>query len=132
VRLSAELFQVLQVQPILGRVFSPREVEEGQSSVVVLGHDLWVSRFASNPNVIGRDLLLNGNLTRIIGVMPAAFEIPLVKAQIYLPLNWTPAKRQERHTANYLVIGRLRTGVSLAGAGSSTWDGRPSDRESSS
>jgi putative ABC transport system permease protein len=116
VRFSAELFQVLQVQPILGRVFSPREVEEGQTSVVVLGHDLWVSRFASDPNVIGRDLRLNGNLARIIGVMPAGFEIPLVKAQIYLPLRWTPATRQERHTANYLVLGRLRTGVSLAGA----------------
>jgi putative ABC transport system permease protein len=116
VRFSAEVFQVLQVQPILGRVFGPAEVEEGQSSVVVLGHDLWVSRFASDPNVIGKDLRLNGNLTRIIGVMPAGFEIPLVKAQIYLPLKWTPATRQERHTANYLVIGRLRTGVGFAGA----------------
>jgi hypothetical protein len=52
--------------------------------------------------------------------MPASFAIPLVEAQIYLPLHWTIAERQERRIANYLVLGRLKNGVSLERAGATS------------
>jgi putative ABC transport system permease protein len=115
--ISPELFGVLRVSPAMGRSFTPEDADADKDRVVILSHDLWVSRFASDPHAVGRDLRLNGSNVRIAGVMPAGFTIPLVEAQIYLPLQWTMAERQERRVAHYLVLGRLKKGVSLETAG---------------
>jgi putative ABC transport system permease protein len=115
--ISPELFGVLCVNPAMGRAFTPEDADADQDRVVILSHDLWVGRFASDPHVVGRDLRLNGSNVRIAGVMPAGFAIPLVEAQIYLPLHWTMAERHSRRIANYLVLGRLKENVSLETAG---------------
>jgi putative ABC transport system permease protein len=117
VHISPDLFRVLGVNPAMGRAFTSGDAEGDHDRMVILSHDLWVSRFASDPHAVGRDFRLNGANVRIAGVMPAGFAIPLVEAQIYLPLNWTLAERQERRVANYLVLGRLKNGVSLETAG---------------
>ena len=117
VHISQDLFRVLRVNPSMGRAFTPEDAGADHEGVVILSHDLWVNRFGSDPHAVGRDLRLNGSNVRIVGVMPASFAIPLVEAQIYLPLHWTIAERQERRIANYLVLGRLKNGVSLERAG---------------
>ena len=111
VHLSPGCFKVLGVQPAVGRAFTNDEAQTGSAPVVILGHDLWVSRFASDPHALGRDIRLNGETRKVIGIMPAGFELPLTRAQIYLPLEWTAAERHERRIANYLVLGRLKHGV---------------------
>jgi putative ABC transport system permease protein len=112
VHVSQDLLRVLRVTPTIGRAFTPEDTELDRD-VVILGHDLWVGRFGSDQGIVGRDIRLNGKARRVIGVMPVGFEVPLIRAQLYLPLAWTAAQRQERRIANYLVLGRLREGVSL-------------------
>lgn len=111
---SPELFRVLRVSPAIGRAFTADDAEANRVPVVILGHDLWIGRFGSDPHIIGRDLLVNGGRVTIIGVMPAGFEIPLIEAnELYMPLKLTPAERQERRIANFLILGRLQRGVRI-------------------
>jgi len=69
-------FHTLGVQAALGRTFRFEETWEGSDQVVVISHDLWVSRFGSDPNVVGRLLQLSDSAPEIIGVMPPRFPIP--------------------------------------------------------
>jgi putative ABC transport system permease protein len=96
VHFSPELFRVLGVTPAIGRPFRAEDAEPGRNSVVILGHELWVSRFGADRGIVGRDIRLNGENVTVIGVMPMAFEVPIVRAQLFLPLAWTPAQRQQR------------------------------------
>jgi putative ABC transport system permease protein len=113
VRVSPELFRVLGVEPALGRAFTDADAAQGSDNVSILSHQLWKARFGADPDIVGRAVRLNGRSVTVVGVMPERFEVPLVPAQIYRPLAWTPAQRTERRVANYLVLGRLRQGVTL-------------------
>jgi predicted permease len=73
---SADLFPLLGVQPLLGRVFLPNEDEPG-SRVVVLSHGLWQRRFGGDPTIIGKSLMLDGEQFQVVGVMPAKFSFPI-------------------------------------------------------
>src|SRR5581483_4027374 len=110
---SPDLFKVLRVSPAIGRALTTDDAESNRGPVVILSHDLWVGRFGSDPHISGRDLLVNGGRVTIIGVMPAGFEIPLIEAQLYMPLKLTIAERQERRIANFLTLGRLQRGVRI-------------------
>src|SRR5262249_56878384 len=67
------LFNILGVNPILGRTFGPDEGKPGQPGVVVISFGLWQRRFGGDPRIIGRKLILSGNEATVIGVMPAGF-----------------------------------------------------------
>ena len=73
---SPPFFDVLRIQPALGRTFRRGEATPGQHRVVILGHSLWEARFASDPQVVGRTITLNGVPHEVVGVLPAAFEFP--------------------------------------------------------
>ena len=115
---SPELFRVLGVTPVVGRPFTAADAEPGHNAVVILGHELWVSRFGADRGIVGRDIRLNGENVAVIGVMPTAFEVPneVSGAQLFLPLAWTAAQQQERSIANYFVVGRLKNGVGVTKA----------------
>ena len=115
---SFELFRVLGVTPVIGRPFTAADAEPGHNAVVILGHELWVSRFGADRGIVGRDIRLNGENVAVIGVMPTAFEVPneVSRAQLFLPLAWTAVQQQERSIANYFVLGRLKNGVGLTKA----------------
>src|SRR6267378_7101948 len=72
-RVSADLLQLLGVQPALGRFFTNDEDQEGRGQVVILGHDFWRNRFAGDPNAVGQTITLNDKPYTIVGVMPAGF-----------------------------------------------------------
>ena len=76
---SVNLFEMLGVEPFLGRTFSQEEEDAGRDLVVVLGYPLWTSRFGSDPNIVGRSVMLDGQLHRIIGVLSPTFEAPNLK-----------------------------------------------------
>src|SRR5437016_1184016 len=72
-KVSADFFPVLGVPPELGRSFVRQEETPGTEPVVILGHDLWQSRFAGNRAIVGQSVTMSGKNWTVIGVMPPAF-----------------------------------------------------------
>lgn len=111
---SSNFFQVLGVAPVLGRTFAPGEDQEGHDHVVVLSDAFWKSHFASDPNVLGRPVKINGNLYTVIGVMPSSFHLANFSAKLWIPLvlandNLLGSGRGFRHLT---IFARLKSGVS--------------------
>jgi putative ABC transport system permease protein len=110
--LTPEMFAVLRVAPLLGRVFTTEEAQAGRDDVVVLSHGLWQRRFAGKADVIGQKLVMSGRSHTIIGVMPPGFAFP-PKAEIWQPL-WFPKEyydQQRRGARMAEVLARLKPGV---------------------
>lgn len=112
---AADFFPVFQVQPKLGRVFSPDEDKPGHDKVVILSYPFWQSHFGSDPKVIGQSISLDGHACSIVGVMGPEFRRP-GSVQIWTPLAMTDKERAVRGEHHYLVIGRLKPNVALAQA----------------
>lgn len=109
---SCNFFQTLGVQPVLGRAFLPQEGQPGSSHVAIISRGLWESRFAANPQVIGRTLKLQGADYTIVGVMPADFHFPLMgSANIWSPFAFDDQQRADRNTSWFQAFGRLKSGV---------------------
>lgn len=112
-RVSHDLFEMLGVQPSLGRSFRSEEDEYGRNQVVLLSHEFWQKRFGGRADVIGQALALNDKSFTVIGVMPIGFTFPNPQIQLWTPISFSPAERVVRDT-NYLsVIARLKNGVTL-------------------
>ncbi|HVH89113.1 MAG TPA: ABC transporter permease [Terriglobales bacterium] len=120
---SGNFFDVLGVQAELGRTFRPDEDQLGAPGVIVLTHGVWERYFASNPNVIGKNVLLNGQGFTIIGVMPRGFKGTAVLGG---PDMWmTMATHDQvlagvlkemysdRRFLNFSAVGRLNSGISI-------------------
>jgi len=114
-RVAPGFFSILRVHPLLGRTFSPEEDRPGQGHVVVLGNTLWRDHFGTDPGIVGRNIVLDGETYNVIGVMPSKFKFP-DWAQLWVPLAWTNEQRAVRGNHNYMVIGRLRPGVDIRAA----------------
>ena len=115
---TADLFDTLGVAPLLGRTFAPGEDQPGQPPVAVLGSALWKRRFASDPNIVGRSVTLDGERYTVIGVMPESFQYPAQshRAALYLPLRWTPRESASRNNHWMFTLARLKPGVTMAAA----------------
>jgi putative ABC transport system permease protein len=117
-RVSAELFAVLGVQPMLGRSFTPAEDHPG-SGVAVISYDLWQRRFGGSRAVVGSIISLDRQPVRILGVMAKDFEFPLPgmyfggKADVWAPMGFTPYELSPIGLYNFAMIARLKPGVSL-------------------
>jgi predicted permease len=111
---SAELFPLLGVQPVIGRHIAPDEDRVGGPGVVLLSHELWVRRYGSDSTVVGRMIAVSGEPHTIVGVMPPRFKFP-ERAQLWLPITprLTAAARDDRSVG---VIARLKPGITLDGA----------------
>lgn len=88
-RLTASIFSVLGVSPVLGRPFTQQE-DEGSQPVVVLSYQIWRSRFEGDTHVLGKRILLDRRPYQVIGVMPREFEFPLVPGQLNRSALWVP------------------------------------------
>jgi predicted permease len=106
---TANLFGMLGVRPILGRDFLPEEDQAGRDGVVLLSYPLWQRHFAGRPDVIGQSLLVNGMQRTIIGVLPPKFTFPYVQ-KLWVPLVVDP-KTPRGQTCCYTVVGRRRADV---------------------
>jgi putative ABC transport system permease protein len=110
-QVSADYFKVFGVSPQLGRPFATGEDQPGAAPVVILSHAFWQTQFAGDPGVLSRDLILDGEPHRIIGVLPAG-SFDRDEARFWEPLIF--AKDQMNRGSHWLnPIGRLRTGVSI-------------------
>jgi predicted permease len=112
---GADFFPALGVPPALGRVFTRDEDQPGRNQVAVLSHGFWQRRFASDTNIIGRTLRLDGESVTVIGVMPAKFEFPLLWGPVdaWRPLAFTAEQRQDRGNNWLNALARLKPGVEL-------------------
>jgi predicted permease len=114
---SANFFTVLGANPQIGRTFAIGEDQAGRDNFVVLSNALWQRRFASDPAIIGRPILLEGVSRTVLGVMPADFRFPSSKTEVWIPLHNDPRDATSTWAGDFLtVIGRLRGGASLANA----------------
>jgi putative ABC transport system permease protein len=109
---SASLFEVLGVQPMLGRTYS-REEDQGGAMVVVLSHRLWQRRFGAERDVVGRTIMLNGASRQVIGVMPEHFGFPSIDTELWVPSPASKELRESRSSIWVQVIGRRKPGVTV-------------------
>ncbi len=110
---SSSMWDVLGVKPWKGRVFIRDEDQDGNPApVMVLSYPFWQRRFAADPDVLGRKVLLDNQETTIIGVMPKGFDYASSTTDFWAPLGITP--QQMSSAASFLVVaGRLKPGVSI-------------------
>ncbi len=115
-RVSANIFGLLGLKPILGRDFRPEEETFGRHNVVLLSHEFWRQRFGADTNIVGRSVTLNSEPKTVIGIMPPQTHFPEGRTEVWLPLAFEPWELRYRHAHNYLVLGKLKPGVSIAQA----------------
>ena len=126
---SPELFSILGVQPQLGRVFLSEEDVPGRDHVVLISNELWRGRYSADPHILGRTISLDGVAHEVVGVLPANFHFPKLgalypitileeKPQIWKPIALRPEELTLTGGFNFVSIGRLKPGVTLAEAGS--------------
>jgi predicted permease len=111
---SPPFFDILRVRPALGRTFTRDEAFVGKPRVVLLTHKLWVTRFGSDPSVVGRKLTLNGGPIEVVGVLPPSFEFADESLDLWAPLALEgTAEPLSRTSHQFSVYARLKSGVTL-------------------
>ncbi len=118
---SGNFFEVLGIEPALGRFFRPEEdAVPGEGAVVVLGHGFWQREMAGDPGVLGRQLELSGRSLTVVGVAPESYRgsFPGLAAAYWVPLSMHDAlsrrpKLAERQARSFLLKARLAPGVGL-------------------
>ena len=109
---TANFFAVMGLPPVIGRTFAVENEVEGQDSVTVISHGLWQRRFGGAHDVIGRTITLNGRPHEVIGVMPAALQMP-EKTELWKPLAPSKEELEGRGFFWLPVMGRLKPGISV-------------------
>ncbi len=116
-KVTQDLFPMLGIGPMLGRLFVPGEDKEGADREVILSHKLWQRRFSSDPNVLGKAIVLDGNGYVIVGVMPQQFQFApfwATKAELWVPGAFGPGVHAGGGSLR--LFARLKDGVSLTQA----------------
>ena len=113
---SGGMLPMLGVAPILGRSISPEDDRPGIPETAVLSYALWQRAYGGDPGAVGRDIRLNGNPCRVIGVMPPGFAFPpgeLDAPELWVPIQIDPAKPGGRGGHYLNLLGRLRGVISF-------------------
>jgi putative ABC transport system permease protein len=118
---SASLFSTVGATPILGRVFTAEEDQEGGPRLVVIGEGIWRRRYGADAAIIGRAIQIDAQAYTVIGVMPEAFRLPIdfavaAPTQFWIPLDLPGGAIEERGNHSYFVTARLRPGLAIESA----------------
>jgi predicted permease len=126
--ISSNFFSVLEVQPMLGRAFTPEEATAGRDDEVILTWEAWQRYFHGDPGAIGQALRIYGGPHTIVGVLPKGFNFPSINMmaaplqgeirplEIFQPLALNVEGRPDNGDFNYLVLARVKPGISVAQA----------------
>ena len=109
-RVTSNFFDVLGVQPAIGRAFTAEE-DKAKEQVVLLSYGLWQRRFGGDRSIVGRAILLNNAQTKVVGVMPRGFFFREKNVDYWMPLYFTPERWAQRGNHFLNVVARLRAGV---------------------
>ena len=116
---GADFFPILKVQPQIGRLLTEEDDQAGHGHVAVISYNFWQSHFGSSPDALGRKLILNGEPYSIVGVAPRRLHFAAWRpgsADVWVPLAWDAEMRAVRKNHNYLVVARMKHGVTIAQA----------------
>ncbi|HKG23547.1 MAG TPA: ABC transporter permease, partial [Blastocatellia bacterium] len=118
-RVSSGFLDLLGVRPVMGRDFQPEDDRPDAWRKVILSHGLWQRRFRSDPDIIGKPIVMSGNSFTVIGVMPRDFQELISlnfysQAELWAPLGYEQSLSYACRTCRHLhAIGRIKSGVSL-------------------
>jgi putative ABC transport system permease protein len=114
-RVTPSFFSTLGRQPSIGRAFLDSQAEPGADRFVILTHGLFVSRFGGDPSIVDRDIRLNGEPYRVVGVLPADFELPRRDIGALVPFAFTPEQTSDQQRGNEfsMMIARLAPGATI-------------------
>jgi predicted permease len=112
-RASYNVPLVLKVRPLLGRIFTEEE-QRNDARVALLSHGFWKRRFAGDPEILGRKIQLNGEPFEVIGIMPPEYRYPSADFELWTPLYIPPDEMRDGGNYQYLAVGRLKSGISIA------------------
>jgi predicted permease len=116
-RVSAELFSLLGVAPARGRWLRAGEDETPNDRFVILSHAVWESRFGRDGTIVGRSIALDGQPHEVVAVMPASFEFPSRRTEVWVPLAIDPRNTARYWAGDFMpIVGRLRPGAALSDA----------------
>jgi putative ABC transport system permease protein len=110
---SAALFPLLKVSPLVGRVFTEADDRAGAAPVVILSHQLWQRRFGAQANLIGQTLRLDEQSYTVVGVMPPDFDFPNKETELWAPLAFGANAANDRDSFYLSGVARLNPGVTL-------------------
>ena len=113
--ISANLFDVLGVHPLMGRTFLPEEEQVGKDQVIILSYGLWERRYASDQNILGKKVKVDGKTFEIVGVMRKGFDFPK-PAEAWVPLSFNAQQRAIRDARYLWVLAHLKPQVSVVQA----------------
>jgi predicted permease len=109
---TADAFSLLGTMPLLGRTLTKQDEQAGEPPVVVIGQTLWNTRFAGDPDVVGRSVKLGHVNATVVGVMPDGFAFPS-NHRIWAPLRVDGSLLAPRTGPSVSIFGRLADGVSM-------------------
>lgn len=116
---TANLFDLLGAQPLLGRTFTNEETQRGGPKAVILSEGLWREGFESDPQILHRTIQVGGQARTVIGVMPQSFRFPEsagpdLRKGLWLPMQLTAEIETHRGDNFFAIVGRLKPDVTLA------------------
>jgi putative ABC transport system permease protein len=115
-RVTANFFSVLGVSPFMGSDFLPAEDQPGTNRVAIVSYGMWLTQFGGDPQVVGKQIVLDNENYIVKGVMPRGFQFEERDDEIWAPLGLSAAELQN-HDSHYLeIVGRLKPGATLAQA----------------
>lgn len=107
------LYHLLGVRPAIGRFFSESEMNSG--APVLLSYGLWLRRYAQDPSIVGRKIIVNGEVHTVSGVLPKDFHLFDMETDIWMPIALPDARSQDRSGRSWLIaVGRLRPRETIA------------------
>src|SRR3954471_13955645 len=118
VRMTAEIFNILRIQPVIGTFFTKEQNRPGADKVVVLTQSYWQTQYGESPEVLGKDVRIDDEAYRVIGVAPRVLEAFDARMKFVVPLSWAPAQEnpQGRYGVGIQLFGRLKPGVTAGQA----------------
>jgi len=108
-------FEFSRIQPILGRAIQSNDTQVGASPVAVISYDTWQNEMSADENILSQTMMLNGEKTDIVGVMPKGYRFPNT-SKIWLPLNNALLKTTPDKDGHYYAYARLKAGINIAEA----------------
>src|SRR5690348_8661403 len=119
---QSSLLEMFGAKALLGRLLLPEEDKPGKAPTAVLSYAAWARLFNSDPSIVGKSIVLNGNPFTVAGVLQRGFQVnaevlpsegPMDKVDIFVPLPLGPDAAQRRGDENYNIVARLKPGVSV-------------------
>ena len=111
---TSALFDVLGTRPYLGRVLQPGDDRPGAPQVIVIGYGMWKQDLGGDANVIGHQILVDGEAVTVVGVMPKDFYFPSPNFRAWRPVQLDPSTSFYHNVGYLTLVGRVRPGVAAA------------------